>query len=226
MMQTLLLEEGSLVRVKSTSLPLGTFVKLQPQSPDFLEITDPKAVLEKAIGNFSALTQGDIISIKYNNRTYDILIMEAKPGGKGISVVETDLEVDFAAPLGYVEPERSHHGSSTSIEEHTVKDPESFSAFRGSGQRLNGKAKPTAASSEPTPMETSSDEKKIPAVLQLPPGKLYFGYPLVPVKKGDGAEKDKDANQVVFTGTGQTLRAARKNANNASSSSSSSSRKP
>jgi ubiquitin fusion degradation protein 1 len=96
MMQTLLLEEGGLVRVKSTSLPLGTFVKLQPQSPDFLDITDPKAVLEKAISNFSTLTQGDIISIKYNSKTYDILIMESKPGGKGISVVETDLEVGFA----------------------------------------------------------------------------------------------------------------------------------
>ena len=28
------------------------------------------------------------------------------PGDSGISVVDTDLEVDFAAPVGYVEPER------------------------------------------------------------------------------------------------------------------------
>lgn len=32
--------------------------------------------------------------------------METQPGGEGISIVDTDLEVDFAAPLGYVEPER------------------------------------------------------------------------------------------------------------------------
>lgn len=32
--------------------------------------------------------------------------MEAKPGGEGICVLDTDLEVDFAAPVGYVEPER------------------------------------------------------------------------------------------------------------------------
>jgi ubiquitin fusion degradation protein 1 len=32
--------------------------------------------------------------------------METKPGGEGISVLDTDLEVDFAAPVGYVEPER------------------------------------------------------------------------------------------------------------------------
>ena len=32
--------------------------------------------------------------------------METHPGGEGIDVLDTDLEVDFAAPLGYVEPER------------------------------------------------------------------------------------------------------------------------
>lgn len=32
--------------------------------------------------------------------------MEASPGGEGISVLDTDLEVDFAAPVGYVEPEK------------------------------------------------------------------------------------------------------------------------
>lgn len=32
--------------------------------------------------------------------------METNPGGEGISVLDTDLEVDFAAPVGYVEPER------------------------------------------------------------------------------------------------------------------------
>lgn len=32
--------------------------------------------------------------------------METQPGGEGISVLDTDLEVDFAPPVGYVEPER------------------------------------------------------------------------------------------------------------------------
>ena len=32
--------------------------------------------------------------------------METSPGGEGIDVLDTDLEVDFAAPKGYVEPER------------------------------------------------------------------------------------------------------------------------
>lgn len=32
--------------------------------------------------------------------------METQPGGEGINVIDTDLEVDFAPPVGYVEPER------------------------------------------------------------------------------------------------------------------------
>lgn len=56
--------------------------------------------------HFSALTQGDIIEIRYNGITFSLLIMETHPGGDGISVLDTDLEVDFAAPVGYVEPER------------------------------------------------------------------------------------------------------------------------
>ena len=44
MMQNLLLQEGDIVKLKSTSLPKGTFVKLRPQSKDFLDISNPKAV--------------------------------------------------------------------------------------------------------------------------------------------------------------------------------------
>lgn len=62
--------------------------------------------LEIALRNFSALTQGDIIEIRYNDINFGLLVMETKPGGEGISVLDTDLEVDFAAPVGYVEPER------------------------------------------------------------------------------------------------------------------------
>lgn len=62
--------------------------------------------LEQALRNFSALTQGDIIEISYNTIVFGLLVMETHPGGEGISVLDTDLEVDFDAPVGYIEPER------------------------------------------------------------------------------------------------------------------------
>lgn len=43
--------------------------------------------------------------VPYNNKKYFIDIVEAKPSN-GISIIETDCEVDFAPPLDYKEPER------------------------------------------------------------------------------------------------------------------------
>ena len=62
--------------------------------------------LEQALRHFSCLTQGDIIEIIYNTIVFGFLIMETTPGNEGIDVLDTDLEVDFATPKGYVEPER------------------------------------------------------------------------------------------------------------------------
>ncbi|TFL04084.1 ubiquitin fusion degradation protein UFD1-domain-containing protein [Pterulicium gracile] len=106
MMRTLRLEEGDPIRITGAELSKGTFVKFQAQSVHFLEISDPKAVLEHAMRNYTALTQGDIVEISYNSIVFGLLVMEASPGGEGVSVLDTDLEVDFAAPVGYVEPER------------------------------------------------------------------------------------------------------------------------
>jgi ubiquitin fusion degradation protein 1 len=54
MMQNMLLSEGDIVRVKSATLPKGTYVKLQPHTKDFLDISNPKAVLSISLC-FSAL---------------------------------------------------------------------------------------------------------------------------------------------------------------------------
>ncbi|KOS13742.1 hypothetical protein Malapachy_1713 [Malassezia pachydermatis] len=104
MMRTLELQDGDPIHIQGTRLPKGKFVKLQPQTVDFLEISDPKAVLEQALRNYPTLTRGDIIEINYNCLTFEILIMEVQPDAEGISIIETDLEVDFAPPVGYVEP--------------------------------------------------------------------------------------------------------------------------
>lgn len=115
LMQTLLLEPGDLIQVKSTDLPPGRFIKLQPQSTSFLDISDPKAVLENAFRNFSCLTKGDIFTFAYNDQIYEIAVLDVKPDGdkKAISVLETDLEVDFAPPVGYEEPTARTSGTST-----------------------------------------------------------------------------------------------------------------
>ncbi|KAG0321743.1 ubiquitin fusion degradation protein [Dissophora globulifera] len=238
MMKTLELSEGDLVTVKSAGLPLGSFVKIQPQSVDFLDISDPKAVLENALRNFSTLTVGDNIEISYNDKIYGILVMEIKPPGVGVSIVETDLEVDFAPPVGYQEPTPTPRGRPV-IESKLRKEVEQRTAtpdstkkvpFEGQGQRLNGatggskstsSAQRASSSSSSTPVVPSKekavldkDGSEAPAALNLPLGNLYFGYKYIPPKSEE--DKLKAAEQVpqepVFEGLGQTLRPPRKNA--------------
>lgn len=110
MMQNLLIEEGSLLTVTNVSLPKASFVKLQPQSVDFLEISNPRAVLEHALRNFSCVTLGDIIQIPYNSKNYHFELKEVQPA-PAACIIETDCNVDFDAPVGYVEPSRSQRSS-------------------------------------------------------------------------------------------------------------------
>lgn len=118
-MQTLQLDVGDMIQIKSTSLELAKMVKLQPQSTNFLEISDPKAVLEKAFRNFATLTKGDVFNFEYNDEVYEVAVLEVKPETEkmGVCMIETDVSVEFAPPVGYVEPQK---GSGTSTPRSTV----------------------------------------------------------------------------------------------------------
>lgn len=268
MMRQLGLSEGDPIHLTGTTLPKGKFVKIQPQTTDFLEISDPKAVLEQAFRNFSCLTKGDIVEISYNCLTFEILIMETVPDAEGILIIDTDLEVDFAPPKGYVEPapkprpppptmasklkidnkkvdsippSRNSTPSGTATPAGLAEDGSSSAAagsssastvasgpFRGQGQSLSGKKskgkKERAIESlDPFSMirrtdrptivtnDTQFEEKKVPAALNLPFGKLYFGYDYVPLggdQASATAEKENaggDQKHIVFSGAGQTL---------------------
>ncbi|RUP50816.1 hypothetical protein BC936DRAFT_137608 [Jimgerdemannia flammicorona] len=223
MMQTLLLEPGEIIEIRNTTLPLGTFVKIEPQSVDFLDITNPKAVLEQALRNFSTLTRGDIIQINYNSKVYEIRVLEIRPEmlHGGLSIVETDLEVDFAPPVGYVEPPRSKQqpkldgprmATEMAISQQVQQQKTSFA---GVGVRLNGKplsAGNESAQSTSEPTKPVEDEDGVPAALNLPFGQLFFGYPIVPFKPKDGNEEEAAgaiSAQRTFVGQGQTLRPRR-----------------
>jgi ubiquitin fusion degradation protein 1 len=44
MMSTLKLNEGDPIRINGAALPKGKMVKIQAQSTEFLQVSDPKAV--------------------------------------------------------------------------------------------------------------------------------------------------------------------------------------
>lgn len=203
MMQNLLLSEGDLVKMRSATLPKGTYVKLQPQTKDFLDISNPKAVLETTLRNFTCLTVGDTILINYNSKGYHIDIVEARPQ-EGISIVETDCEVDFAPPLDYVEPERpapppaaaSPSVAKPADKEEPEPEPEDttpkFLAFAGSGNRLDGKAGGPSAPIA-VPVRTSA--------LNGTTASAMFGPPTDPAKEpspGSGSAPRRVQGKLVF----------------------------
>lgn len=169
MMNVLKISTGGLIKIANLDLPLGDFVKLEPQSVDFLDITDPKAVLENTLRQFTTLTVDDIIEINYNDTIYGIKVVEVKPenDNHGICVVERDLETDFAPPVGYVEPDYKKNIKKNSLNENEAasrakcrdvkvqgkmaenlgyldmissKTSENKSRFRGSGHKISGKS--------------------------------------------------------------------------------------
>lgn len=230
MMKTLGLTEGSIIRVTSVTLPLGTLVKLQPQSVDFLDITDPRAVLEKELLNFSTLTKGDLLQIAYNSKIYEILVMQVEPSSvlhrNGVSIIETDLNVDFAPPVGYVEPTpsfppppNSQAGKLFGKDRKVPALSTPVGPFKGTGQKLSIRSSgPPSTSSDSNPNNSSSSAsttsrggeervKDIPEILDMPFNRLFFGYPY---KLPSDLATEPQQPKAVFQGKGKTLRAATK----------------
>jgi ubiquitin fusion degradation protein 1 len=236
MMVTLGMDVGDMIQIRTTSLELAKLVKLQPQSVNFLEITDPKAVLEKAFRNFATLTKGDVFNFEYNDTVYDIAVLDVKPETEkmGVSMIETDVSVEFAPPVGYVEPERKS-GTSTPRSgrgvpaggvvhsQGTMAQAINYNAiapsvtsvatnFLGEGQRLAKKGSKTSTPKPATPVPVDALPKRAtgaPAPLRLPPNKLFFGYELKPVKtQADKDKEAKNAERPHFAGQGQSLRGA------------------
>lgn len=238
MMNTLELQPGQLIQIASCDLPLGKFVKIEPQSVDFLDISDPKAVLENVLRGFSTMTVNDIIEINYNDTIYGIKVLETKPDStnKGICVVETDLETDFAPPVGYEEPKYQPKASAPTNKPITpssvnkgagagtmakslnfaniVADSSNSSvlSFHGSGQKLSGKETKDDEKAKAPINVDDLDPNAPPAPFSVPDNQLFFGFPVVlPTPEStDDDDNNERQNPNAFSGQGQSLRQSKK----------------
>lgn len=205
MMRNLLLEEGGILQVENATLPVATFSKFQPTSEEFLDITNPKAVLENALRNFACLTTGDCIAIEYNDNIYELCVLETKPG-KAVSIIECDMNVEFAAPIGYKEPQSKQTSEELPCAPMApvpdIQPDSSFVAFRGKGNRLDGKEKGT---------EMPVDELNLPPPRRGIPdyeyeiGTLKFLRFMKP-ENNNKVEKPQVETFEAFSGTGCKLR--------------------
>ena len=102
-MNNLGISAGDKLRITKVDLPLASYIKIQPHQTAFIELSNPKAILEKELKKFTCVTQGDVISIHYLGEVFNISILETKPD-TAVCLINTDVKVDFEQPLDYVEP--------------------------------------------------------------------------------------------------------------------------
>jgi ubiquitin fusion degradation protein 1 len=145
MFDKLCLEEGQKVNLRALSLKPGTFIKLQPHKTAFIDLPNPKAILEFNLRNYFCCTEGDTIAIQFNNKIYQIDVLQCKPE-KQIRTLNCNLEVDFAPPKDYKEPEKK----GTNIKFNSEKQEKKLTKeeinkqitdnkFKGHHMRIDGK---------------------------------------------------------------------------------------
>ena len=75
-----------MITLTSVTLPVASYSKFKPQQVDFLNITNPKAVLEKHLRSFACLSKNDMISIDYLGKEYELQIVETKESHQHVHV--------------------------------------------------------------------------------------------------------------------------------------------
>lgn len=199
MMRNLILEEGDIIDVESVSLAVATFSKFQPLSSDFLDITNPKAVLENSLRNFACLSKGDIIAIKYNRHVYELCVLETKPND-AVNIIECDMNVEFAAPLDYQDPQKNSKNEEEMVDvSKFLPVPKGFVAFSGESSRLDGKKKKEFE--DENAMSSQAYQRGIPDY-NYEIGTLQFFRHSRPVIQKDVPEAE---DFLPFSGTGTVL---------------------
>ena len=145
LMQSLFINEGDTCSFK-IALPIhGSYIKLKPHKTAFIELSDPKSILEHHLSkNYTVLTKGETISIKYMDDIYYIDVVECEPADT-IHITNSDINLDFDEPIDYVEPQKEPPTENVVIPRtsfiHRDMKPMSdkFVPFSGQGHRLGSK---------------------------------------------------------------------------------------
>lgn len=115
--------------------------------------------MEYLLRKFSAFGEGETFIIQYNKKTYPIKVLEVKPKHttRAVSIIETDVQVEFAPPADQKE-EPTINIPTQPIPTPQIKEeiaspggtpkslgttPKGFNAFSGPGLSLKDSPKPT-----------------------------------------------------------------------------------
>jgi ubiquitin fusion degradation protein 1 len=76
-------------------------VKLQPHETAFIDLPDPRAILENFLRSYICLTEGETISINFTGKQYQLDIKQVEPDTEyhAVDINDADVEIDFDKPL-------------------------------------------------------------------------------------------------------------------------------
>ncbi|CAD8081201.1 unnamed protein product [Paramecium sonneborni] len=123
-------------------LERGKLIKIQPHETAFVDLPDPRAILENHLRNFICLTEGETISINFHKTNYLIDIVKVEPTNilKAVCINEADIEIDFMQPLDFNDaPPNLIKKSSSLVQQEEQQAQKQQAIFTGTGVRIDGK---------------------------------------------------------------------------------------
>ena len=147
MFRLLKCEENSLININFNNqvIDKGTKIIIQPHNSNFYDIQDAKKYFETHIlNNYSILQDEQIISLPHDIDRLYFNIIKCEPKSI-ISIIDTDLEVEFIPSLDYVEQPKIKKPvvKKTEVKQTEIKKEESnneenkqFVSFSGKGYSL------------------------------------------------------------------------------------------
>jgi ubiquitin fusion degradation protein 1 len=141
MLEDLCINEGDTINVELVLPVTGSFIKIRPHETAFIDLPDPKAVLELCFStDYQVLANSSTITVfdKQSEKSYLVDIVETQPSDY-IKMIDTDIEVDFDKPLDYIEPIPSPEPSPPPSPVNTFNQSTGFVPFSGKGYKLGSK---------------------------------------------------------------------------------------
>jgi ubiquitin fusion degradation protein 1 len=138
MIEYLKINPSNSVKIKNTKIKKGTYLKIQPHQIQFIELKDPKNILEKELAKYSCLTKGTTIFIEHDDFVYKFDILQLLKDDKecnSISIIDVDLNIDFERPLDKPQTPPLNYLKPTCLECTDDKN-KAFVSFKGEGRTL------------------------------------------------------------------------------------------
>lgn len=92
MLAKLGLEAGWELQATSVNLPKGQLLQLEPLSPLWARLPDPRALLEEQLRTYQCLTVGDQVTVQHQHKDLALRVTQLSPA-TAVSLIDVDINL-------------------------------------------------------------------------------------------------------------------------------------